>query len=71
MILLETVSTELRLREWLDRISLKKSNIIVISRLSRKFEENVIAYMKEKIRVEPVHFFSFHLSLDYAASLVV
>lgn len=68
---MEREPIESRLREWLGRINLEKSNIIVISRLSRKFEENVVTYIKERLRVKPTHFFSFHLSLDHAASLVL
>jgi len=68
---LEITSVEARLRKWLDKISLEKSNIVVISRLSKNFEKNVTAYIKEKFRVKPLHFFSFHLSLDHAASLAL
>jgi len=71
MISLETMSLKLRFREWLDRINLEKSNIIVVSRLSREFEESVTAYVEEKMQVGSTHLFSFHLSLDHAASLVL
>lgn len=59
------------LQKWLHRIDLEKSNIIVIARLSRKFEENAISHIKEKILFKPTHFFAFHLSLDHMASLVL
>lgn len=64
------MSIESRLREWLAKISLERSNIIAISGLSRKFEDDAIAYVKGNIPLEPIHFFSYHLSLDRAASSV-
>ena len=69
--MLETSSIELSMRKWLHGINLEKSNVIVVSRLSRRFEKNVISYIKESVQLEPMHFFSFHLSLDHAASLVL
>lgn len=71
MEVLETRSLDLRLRNWLKRINLRKSNIIVVSRLSREFEEATILYIEATIHANPMHFFSFHLSLDHAASMVL
>lgn len=64
------VNIEWKLRESLSRVDLEKSNVIVISRFSRMFEEFAIADLKERINARPTHFFSFHLSLNHAASLV-
>ena len=56
---------------WLQDINLDKSNVIVISRVSKEFEKYVTAYIQQKIYIPTVHFFSFHLSLDHTLSLVL
>jgi len=68
---LEIASIETKLRDWLGKIKLERSNIIVVSRLSRRFEEEVIAYVEGKVQADSIHLSAYHLSLDHAASLAL
>lgn len=68
---METTSIEPRLKEWLATVELVESDIIVISRLSKNFEDAAIVHIEEKLALKPLHLFSYHLSLDHAASSVL